>query len=440
MGRIIRSLSVRHLRGAKRVDIYDPRTDIVEITGANGSGKSSTLDAVEWGLRGKKALPPAPIHRGAEKGSVTVDLGDITITRNITEANASRGGTVTVRASDGSKWGQRDLDQLVDAWTFDPLAFARLRADDQVSKIRRLAGVEFCERLDALDAQIADCESGRTQAGRDVRRFGKLEAPPEVEHVDTAELAERWRAADEARQKRSLRETELAVLTREAQTWDSTVQSRLKAIEEAEAALASARSGYARAVAQRNETKARAAEIQTALDSMPALEDAEALASKLSEASKINAKAAAWDAYLAEMRRWRTAVHAHDDLQQKLEALRETRKQCLRSAELPVEGLSWTEDAIALNGIPFSGLSTVEQLSLSARIGMALSPDLRVMLIRDGGLVDDEKFEALRQLAADEGYQIWMETAGKGHSPDALVIEAGELEDSVATDSDDWRE
>lgn len=69
-----------------------------------------------------------------------------------------------------------------------------------------------------------------------------------------------------------------------------------------------------------------------------------------------------------------------------------------------------------------------------------MSPELRVMLIREGGLVDGEKFTALKDIADAEGYQIWMETAGSGHDADALVIEAGELDDSPDAPSDDWED
>ena len=69
-----------------------------------------------------------------------------------------------------------------------------------------------------------------------------------------------------------------------------------------------------------------------------------------------------------------------------------------------------------------------------------MSPDLRVMLVREGGLIDRERFAALRDLAAAEGYQVWMETAGDGHTPDALVIEAGELSDAAEKRPDDWAE
>ena len=103
--RTIKSLHVRHIRGARRVDIHSPDAAMVEICGDNGSGKSSTLDAVEWGIRGKRALPEDPLHHGATSGEVRVDLGDVlTINLRSNDGDEAPGGALTVQAGGGIPW------------------------------------------------------------------------------------------------------------------------------------------------------------------------------------------------------------------------------------------------------------------------------------------------------------------------------------------------
>ena len=57
---------------------------------------------------------------------------------------------------------------------------------------------------------------------------------------------------------------------------------------------------------------------------------------------------------------------------------------------------------------------------------MACSPDLRVMLIRNGSMAGDEGYEILKKLAKENDYQVFYETMGEGHG-DAIIIESGEV-------------
>jgi hypothetical protein len=423
MTRTLKGLQVRYIRGARRVDIVDPDPNMVEVAGANGAGKSSVLDSVEWGIRGKKALPVDVLHHGATKGHTRVDLGDLVIERRVNENNAARGGTLKVTAADGSKWGEKDISKIWGAWTFDPLAFAQLSAEEQVQRIRALAGEGFRAKLASLERAIAEAREQRTEAHREVKRFGRIADVPEVEPVDAgALLAELERAQEhnEAQQRRvDQREAH------ERQLVD--VGAKLAELE-----------GMLEVLRRK-----RDALIDQELPTVEPFKELRPLQQKLAEASKVNEQAAAWKRAEAERAKMSAAVRLHCDLEAKVKDLEEERSQHLRTAQLPMEGLSWEGGHITLNGVPFKGLSTTEQLLLSARIGMAMTPDLRVMLIREGGLVDGERFIALRDLAAREGYQIIMETAGNGHTADALVIEDGELTDAIAEaqrEQDDWGE
>jgi len=411
--RTIKQLQVRHIRGARRVDILHPDQAVVEIAGDNGAGKSSALDAVQWGIVGKRALPVQPLHRGASRGSVRLDLGDLTVTRTITESNQARGGTVRIEAADGSKWGQRDLQALYGAWTFDPLAFARAKPEAQVAQVRRLAGPEFCSRLERLEGELAAAREERTDAGRDERSHGRPQVPEPVEPVDTAELLERIRAAHEA---------------------NGQAAAKRRAIADAEANLLVAVGVHDRAVRDLEIARRRVETARTAPGGEP--QDLAPLEAELAEATERNARHAAYAREVEKFEAWQQAARKHAAASERVDELQEERSQHLRTAALPIEGLSWEGDQIALGGVPFAGLSTTEQLLLSARIGMAMSPDLRVMLVREGGLIDDSRFAALRELAEREGYQIWVETAGRGHGS-ALVIQDGELSDEAP---DEWTE
>jgi len=65
---------------------------------------------------------------------------------------------------------------------------------------------------------------------------------------------------------------------------------------------------------------------------------------------------------------------------------------------------------------------------VSAAIGMALNPRLKVMRIQDGSLLDGENLETLAEMARAKGFQIWIERVGGG-DPGAIVIEDGSVQE-----------
>ena len=59
-------------------------------------------------------------------------------------------------------------------------------------------------------------------------------------------------------------------------------------------------------------------------------------------------------------------------------------------------------------------------------IGLAMNPKLRVLLIRDGSLLDSEGLKMLAEIAEGYDAQIWLERCTDGQ-PIGVVIEDGEV-------------
>ena len=78
-----------------------------------------------------------------------------------------------------------------------------------------------------------------------------------------------------------------------------------------------------------------------------------------------------------------------------------------------------------IGDVPFSEKSSGEQLRISTRIGMELNPELRVLFIEDGSLLDEESYATIRELADRHGYQILVENVGESPGDDQIVMRAG---------------
>jgi hypothetical protein len=94
-----------------------------------------------------------------------------------------------------------------------------------------------------------------------------------------------------------------------------------------------------------------------------------------------------------------------------------------------VPGLSVADDGTpTINGLPLAQASSSEQLRTSVALGAALSPKLRVMLVRNGNLLDEAHLAALGEMAAGMGVQLWVEWVTSGAAgPANVLIEDGHV-------------
>jgi hypothetical protein len=90
------------------------------------------------------------------------------------------------------------------------------------------------------------------------------------------------------------------------------------------------------------------------------------------------------------------------------------RKAALAKARMPIEGLAFGVDdagkaTVLFNGQPFEQASTAEQIRASTAIAMAGNPQLRVLRIKDGSLLDEDSMALVAEMAAAEDFQLWVE-------------------------------
>ena len=85
-----------------------------------------------------------------------------------------------------------------------------------------------------------------------------------------------------------------------------------------------------------------------------------------------------------------TAQTHADQLTAQMKELQERKKAAIEAAKLPVSGLEFGEGELLLNGVPLAQLSAAEQLKLSMDISMAENPQLKVVLLKDASLLDNE--------------------------------------------------
>jgi hypothetical protein len=142
----------------------------------------------------------------------------------------------------------------------------------------------------------------------------------------------------------------------------------------------------------------------------------------------VNSEADRYERYKERSNELKLLDKQQNELTEIIHRLRNERAQLARSIDLPVDGVSFDDDGvIRVNGIPFDQLSSSEKIRISARIGAAVNSALRIMLIRDGSLLDETSFDELVGVAEEEDVQLWIESVGAHYHEDAIHIEAGEI-------------
>lgn len=406
-------LEVENIKRVRAITI-SPTGDVVIVGGKNGAGKSSTLDAIEMALGGGKTIPQEPVRHGARKARVVVDLGDVVVERTF----SAKGTALVVRNREGVEQGspQKLLDALCNSVCFDPLSFSRMDPKKQDEILKTLLGLDFT----ALDGARTKLYGQRTDANREVKRLeAVLDTMPDAagtpsEPVDVAEVSAQLTQRTQANADRK------AALER-----IETARKRLADEDEERAEMRASikrlQDELAKSDVQRETMLAAILRSEQAVPEELPIADLQA---KIASAETVNAKvrASAERRKLeAELKKQESAAAGFGDT---IASIDDEKAQKLAEAKFPIAGLGFDESGPTLNGVPLAQASGAEKLRVSVAIGAALNPRVKVMLVRDGSLLDDDSMRLLAELAEQTGSQVWVERVGTKDAS-AVVIEDG---------------
>lgn len=407
-----------------------PDGQLIEITGRNKQGKSSVLNAIWAALEGAKAIHAEPIRRGAEEAVIKLDLGKYRVTRRFRRRDdGTIAPSIIVESVDGARFQKPEstLRELLGALSFDPMRFFMMPPKAQFDIMKSfVTGVDF----DDLERGNAGDFTKRTDVNRAERtlraRIGALTLPADApaERIDEAGLIaelDRAGAANAAAEKERARRTRVS---------DAIDQRRAKAAAAREDA-ASLRAQAERLDREAEECDASAARLEKELEAdgpPPEMVSTSAIRQRIAEAAEANRRFDDASRIRAEIDRLTAEADLLSKQSDGLTAAiteRTARKEAaIAASEMPVPGLSFGNGEILFNGLPLDQASKAERIRLSVAIAARLSGGLRVALIEDGSLLDEESWAALAEMADALGCQIFAETVSSDR-PGAIVIEDG---------------
>lgn len=457
----ILQLTAENIKRLKVVDIA-AEPGINQITGKNGSGKTSVLDSIWSALAGAKNVQAVPIRKGCEEAKVRLNLGELIVIRTF---RASGTTSLEIFNAIGAPAGTPDrklprygspqdmLNALLGELSFDPLAFARMEPRQQCNELRRIADLPI--DIDALEAANAEDYKCRTDLNRDAKakraQAAGIIIPQDLptEFVDESVLLDSLQAAtihngtiealknkqrdyeQRATEKKAEAKSFRQQADTEQQRGDQEAERLRRQLEDSVQATR-ARVSKLRLAAEQSDRASAENENAHAATVIPEELDLSEIRKNLTAARQTNE--------LIRDRKRRDAILTEaavvemqaEDLTRAMARREKQKAEAIAATKMPIEGLGFGVGIVTFNGLPFDQASDAERLRVSVAIAMAKNPKLRVIRIRDGSLLDEDALRALADTARERDYQIWIERVDSSGKI-GIVMEDGQVKETNAT-------
>lgn len=397
-------LKILELRGENfkmiKAIVIRPDDDLVLLTGKNAQGKSSAIDLIIAMLCKDRKWIPQPIRKGQTHADGRLDLGEFIVICKWTE----KGKYLKVTSQEGLVYPspQAMLDDFVGKLGFDIGKFFNMEEKEQTEVLMDLAKLDFTE----VDNKIERLVEERRIQGQTVKLLsGQREViNPEVvpkELVSTSKLNEELEKGLEHNQTRDL--TERAILSAKTlmKGCKENIVEILEQIENRKNEIESIKKEIGR-----HQEKIRLDEkFLMEKDPVPI----EPIREKLSGAEEANEIFRANERNKIAEKKCNQEIAVYENQTTMINGLRKSKDSALREAKFPLPGLKVTTTGTFFKDIPIKQLSSSENMKVAMSIAMALNEKFKVILVKDASLLDLENLEIIRQMAKDNGYQVWLE-------------------------------
>ena len=424
----VQKIKISNILGLETLEFAPGRVTIV--SGRNGAGKSSVLEALKYALTGGT---DATIKRkGTEKGEVVIELDEATVTRPTDKA-----AEITVAGVGPIRRVAEFLRSRIDSLSFNPVQFLLAPKDKRTEWFLemvpvevgddelRAAGVETLppparnglDRIAAATKLVYDARTGVNRALKEKRAAvaqlaeGVVEAPEidlatmqaardekvrEIADVEQAAAFERQEAVkvitSERDEKietiRQTAEARLAELRDEIRRTEAVRDADVQAEKDRAAALVGA-AKEAEQTAVRLATDRLRGELEAATAQLAAGQEKAKLAAQTAKTRELIARMTTESAALeGEAGRYSATLDNLDAL--KVRAL----------DRLPIKDVEIRDGEILVGGIPFDRVNTAARVQFVLNVAMLRKGSLPLVLLDGLECLDPETFEAFVKAAA----------------------------------------
>lgn len=401
----------------------------VYLVGKNQSGKSSVIQAI-WGTLTGKDLPPEPIKQGEESAVIQIELGEDTteFTAKIRFTEGRKSGHLSLKSHDGQtfKSPRGMLESLVGNISFDPFDFLKKSATEQVKELCKALKVDIF----SIEDEYKEAYAERTIINRSLKlKKGIVEtaenktphiinaAKEGIEPIDTSvvqhELSEVYKRNAQITEIETKLEAKIEKEKALSKRWEEIVDTISKLEEELEVLKAE----YAGITDQIVKGK-------DWLENNPK-EDVSVFEESLANAAQHNRLYDEVQSYNKNKEELSALQYDADNINYKLEKLQDAKKKMLADSQLGIDGLDIKQEGIFYNELPLSSdqINTAKLIEIGIRISMSINPDLRIVKISDGSMLDKETLKEVQELLHEHDFQAFVEIVDFDGGPLEVMLE-----------------
>lgn len=377
----INQLEIENVKRIKAVKVEPAANGLTIIGGNNNQGKTSVLDAIAWALGGDRYRP----SQAARTGSVIPPNLHVVMSNGLVVERKGKNSDLKVTDPNGKKGGQQLLNEFVSQLALDLPKFMESSGPEKAKILLQILGIG--EQLTELERQETEQYSSRRAVGQIADRKEKFakEQPyyPDVprEPVSATDLIRKQQDILARNGENQRKREQLHRLEQESQRVNEELEALLKRQEAVMADLAIARKS---AADLRDESTA---ELEASISS---IED-----TNRKVRANLDKEKAEDDA--REYRR------QYDELTRQLADTRDKKLELLKSAPLPLPGLSVEDGELVYKGQKWDNMSGSDRLKVSTAIVRKLNPKCGFVLL--------DKLEQMDLITLQE-FGHWLEEEG----------------------------
>lgn len=384
----INSLQIENVKRIKAVKIEPTANGLTVIGGKNNQGKTSVLDAIAWALGGERFRPSDP----QRDGSVLPPNLHIVMDNGLVVDRKGKNSTLTVTDPRGNKAGQSLLNEFVETLALDLPKFMEASGKEKANILLKILGVG--DQLEELERQESSIYNERLTIGRIADQKEKF-AKEQIYYAD---------APKDLISPSDLIQEQQEILARNAQRqqWKKDYDNILNEID-----IMTQKTEEFERVAREGREKIRELEekLKAAAKSPRELqmESTEELEASIANVEEINRKVRAnLDKGKAEddAKMYRDQ---YSELTDQLTQVRLKKVDLLKSARLPLPGLSVEDGELTYQGQKWDNMSGSQRLMVSTAIVRQLNPKCGFVLL-----------DKLEQMDVDtlQEFGLWLEQEG----------------------------
>lgn len=434
MGMTIKRLELRNFQAIKDFSA-DFTGDVYLVKGENEVGKSTILKSIVCLLTGER---DAVLRNGEKNGFAKMVIGgdgkEYTVELRFTE-NDPR-GTISIKAKDGMRSTNVSmLRTVLNYRNFDAEEFARWSetAEGRRKQIQVVMGLmppEIANRIKTIDAEVLQTKESRKAVNANVKyKETELESikaqlsdgdiETYTEPIDLTVLMQESNKAAEQRAKAENVKVRLSCLKSALLNIPKERERLAAELEKAKKAYEDAKAFYNRSIenvtAKETETKGEIENAEQWLSEYDA-QPKEDAAEKLAAAQNHNAKCQIVKMFHAKQTEVDAERTKADKLNADLDAYAKERAELVAAAKFPIDGLSFGEDGLTLNDVPFvvGKVSDSQIMEVAAKLVIASNPTVNIFRIGRGESLGAKRLQSIVNLAKENGFQGFIEQVERG--------------------------